>query len=248
MCLIKIPRFVLRCPPFSLSLPLLNKNILVVNKSLRDILCVAAVLISVVSLIISVARNYTYDVDYPSLLVSVLSVIVTILIGWQVVNYVLMEKHIKNTLDESLKAVTKDYEAILNGIVRLNLYNHDLKGNCALLTDNCFECLKDIAECRNENLRRFATNAVMEILYELRKHYKCNYEIYAGRKNRYLYILSKTDSPYTRDIEKAIAHTTEVSDSDRSKIDFAEPMSGKDVFEAAVAAGLLSDVDKTSSH
>lgn len=81
------------------------------NKSLRDILCVVAVLISIVSLIISMARNYTYDVDYPSLLVSVLSVLVTALIGLNIYSLVDFNRR-KKEMDAKLLLINEQMKSM----------------------------------------------------------------------------------------------------------------------------------------
>lgn len=59
-------------------------NFVIMRKSLQGLLCVIALLASVAALVVSLLRNSTSDVDYPSLLVSVLSVLVTALIGWNI--------------------------------------------------------------------------------------------------------------------------------------------------------------------
>jgi len=192
------------------------------------ILCVLSLLVSAVALVVSLFRNSTYDVDYPSLLVSVLSAIVIILIGWQVVDYFLLKRNIGEMIDGRLAALTSDYQVVLRGVVSLNLHGHYLKGECALLTDCCFESLLCISECKDARLSRFAVNAVMEVLHELCDHYEGNYCIYAGKKCLYLHILSNIDVSNKERIESILNSANEVPDTD-SKIDFAEALSGDQI-------------------
>jgi len=50
----------------------------------KNFLCVLSLVVSGIALVVSLLRNSTWDVDYPSLLVSVLSALVTVLIGWNI--------------------------------------------------------------------------------------------------------------------------------------------------------------------
>jgi len=68
------------------------------------LLCGMALFISVTALVVSLLRNSTWNVDYPSLLVSVLSVLVTLLIGWNIyslVDFNHRKKEIKDITDDT---------------------------------------------------------------------------------------------------------------------------------------------------
>lgn len=54
------------------------------KKHFKSLLCVLSLIASGIALVVSLLRNSTWEVDYPSLLVSVLSVLVTALIGWNI--------------------------------------------------------------------------------------------------------------------------------------------------------------------
>lgn len=73
------------------------------------LLCCMALLISATALVVSLFRNSSWDVDYPSLLVSVLSVLVTLLIGWNI--YSLVDF---NHRKKELKDITEDTSKKLN--------------------------------------------------------------------------------------------------------------------------------------
>lgn len=191
-------------------------------------LCALSMAVSVAALVVSLLRNRTYDVDYPSLLVSVLSVIVTVLIGWHIVDYLALRRNIEERIDTRLTSMMNGFQTVLDGIVRLNLHSHYLKGDCALLTDNCFECLRRISKCGDKTLRRVATDTVMELMRELSVQYKDTYSIYGGKRSLYLYILSQFDCPHREDIEKSLADSREVS-CVTDKIDFLSAMTDEDV-------------------
>lgn len=76
------------------------------NKYLRDIPCFAALFLSIAAFVVSLLRNYTYDVDYPSLLVSVLSFLVTVLIGWNIYSLVDFNKRQKD-IDTKISLVNE---------------------------------------------------------------------------------------------------------------------------------------------
>jgi len=167
--------------------------------------------------------------------VGVLSTLTTVLIGWQVIDYFCLKRNVKKLIEKRLDALIGDYHIILDGVVRLNLYSHNLKGDCALLTDNCFECLSHIGKCKDKKIGRFAIDTVMDLLYELCIHYKDSYSIYKNKKSLYLYVLSDFDNPHKKDIAKTIDRSSEIPD-DGNRIDYIEPMSYASIDKALTAA------------
>jgi len=70
----------------------------------KNFLCVLSLVVSVIALVVSLLRNSTWDVDYPSLLVSVLSVLVTLLIGWNIYTVFDLNSR-KKDMDAKIKLV-----------------------------------------------------------------------------------------------------------------------------------------------
>lgn len=81
------------------------------KKSFKGLLCVLSLAMSSIALVISLLRNATLDVDYPSLLVSVLSVLVTALIGWNI--YTIFDFNSrKKDMDAKVAFVNKQMKAM----------------------------------------------------------------------------------------------------------------------------------------
>lgn len=104
---------VVRCAPMFL-LPLQRRilNVLIMSKSIiKDLSCLLALCFSIGAFIVSLLCNTTYDVDYPSLLVSVLSVLVTALVGWNIYSLVDFNRRKKELMAIANNSSTelKDY-------------------------------------------------------------------------------------------------------------------------------------------
>lgn len=166
--------------------------------------------------------------NYASFCIAVLTILVTVLVCWQIYNYTQMEKHVRRILDERAKSITEDFKEILHGIVKLNLYSHSLKDDCAALVDNCFESLRNIGECQNKELSGFAIDMVMNLLHELSVRYKDKCTVLPGKKGLYLFVLSKIDHPYQKDISNMLDTAKEIA-GDASKLDYVGDLSGEDI-------------------
>lgn len=120
---------------------------------------------------------------------TVLSILVTVLIGWNILNYMQFKDSMKKIAQEEVKTVTEDYKAVLNGLTMLNGKNAILTGNFAYLIDNSFDALQKILECKNEELSKFAIDYVMNFINEVSQIGKA--KIFKGKRNEYIYILGK---------------------------------------------------------
>ena len=118
-----------------------------------------------------------------------LSILVTVLIGWNILNYMQLKDSMKKIAQEEVKSVTEDYKAILNGLTMLNGKNAMLAGNFAYLIDNSFDALQKISDCKNEELSRFAIDYVLDFIYEVSRTEDA--KIFKGKRNEYIYILEK---------------------------------------------------------
>lgn len=157
--------------------------------------------------------------------VDVLAILVTVLIGWNILNYMQFKDSMKKIAQEEVKSVTEDYKAILNGLTMLNGKNAMLAGNFAYLIDNSFDALQKISDCKNEELSRFAIDYVMDFIYEISRTEDAN--IFKDKRNEYVYILEKINHKYRTGIMKFLENAEEEERKDVDKI--LKPMDGKDV-------------------
>lgn len=78
----------------------------------KNFLCALSLVVSVIALVVSLLRNSTWDVDYQSLFVSVLSILVTVLIGWNI--YTIFDFNSrKKDMDVKIALLNKQIGSIL---------------------------------------------------------------------------------------------------------------------------------------
>ena len=93
--------------------------------------------------------------DYLGVIVGILAVLVTILIGLQLYNYIFAKENIKQIIDEEIRKMGKDFEHVTSAHEKM------LGGYDFVVTDYCNEkivdsimmALKDLIECENSKMR-----------------------------------------------------------------------------------------------
>lgn len=85
-------------------------------------LSVIAIICSVITICVSLPPAQNLSMDYIGVIVGILSLLVTILIGWQIFNYISFEGRMRQNIDskitEARKEIEKDY---IRGLVSTNL-------------------------------------------------------------------------------------------------------------------------------
>lgn len=127
--------------------------------------------------------------------VDVLAILVTVLIGWNILNYMQFKDSMKKIAQEEVKSVTEDYKAILNGLTMLNGKNAILAGNCSFLIDNGFTSLEKVLCCENKALNSFAIEYIMDFIYNVFNNFseKDKVEIYKDKKFEYKFLIDKIE-------------------------------------------------------
>lgn len=144
--------------------------------------------------------------DYASFYVGVLSVLVTVLIGWQIANYFYVEHRLNKMLNRKIE----EFTSVMNGTIRLSLYSNAMTGGCAHLIRNCFDALHTALKSDDKNLRNSAINAILDILNDLCVEYKDTPQIYKGMSGMYISILADINDHRTAGIKDFIEHAAEV--------------------------------------
>lgn len=139
-------------------------------------------------------------------IVDILGVLVTILMGWNIISLV----DFKKKADE-IDYIKQDFKNVISGFMQLIFDSSLMIGSMPKLLDNCFKALDEIHTCLNDNIREMAERKLMEQIKQVcDEMVKNNSElIYSGKRNAYLHILSHIDSEYTKDIEEFIQNARE---------------------------------------
>lgn len=158
---------------------------------------------------------------------TVISLLVTVLVGWNILNYMQFKDSMTKIAREEVKSVTEDYKAVLNGLTMLNGKNAILTGNFAYLIDNSFDALRKIVMCKDEELSGFAIDYVMDFIHELSQAKKA--KILKGKREEYIYILGNISHKHKASIMRVLeeAEETEPGEIDRT----IGKMSEKDIDE-----------------
>lgn len=90
-------------------------------------LSIIAVIISTLSLCAAFYRTPALGIDYQGIIVGILSLLITILIGWQIYNVICIDSKIKSSLkkaiDDQYKIIDKRTEAAKEEAVGTSLFN-----------------------------------------------------------------------------------------------------------------------------
>lgn len=201
-----------------------------VRKILNIGLSIANTLILIIN-IYYLCNNYPntecLGIDYNGMLIGILSILVTLLIGWQILNYFQIEKKFECLVNEKIEKFGEDCKYVLNGIVRINIYNNAMSGSCAFLLDNCFSGLREIKKCKKDILKGFALDNVMELINEIIEHYD-HIEIYKSTRAEYLFEIKDVESRYTNHIKEKLEKAKEIEMEEKS-INTVNPISCKEI-------------------
>ena len=138
----------------------------------KDSLSYAALIISVIISITSLAivspRNKNLDFDYIGVIIGLLSLIVTILIGWQIYSTINIKNMISKEVHENLKSFEKNsLQAIVNSqyVIIMREYRiNKASGNYNKMVFNMSTALYFASLIVNVDKMEFCINILNEIL------------------------------------------------------------------------------------
>ena len=148
-----------------------------------------ALAFSVISLCNS--RPRSLGIDYLGIIVGSLALIVTALIGWQVVHYIYSASAVNNQINKAVVAVAKDFSLITEGYTFLSEariehylgYKHDA-------IECCFTAISQFQSCEDKSLSKDCLDNACSTLVSFLTDYKESGEILLrpNRKDAYLHI------------------------------------------------------------
>ena len=175
----------------------------------------ATFLVSFVSLGISCYRTEVdLDLDYMGVIVGILALLVTVLIGLQLYNYIFARENIKLIVDEQVKKMIEDYEQVTKARDLLIEGFEYLVSEFVneKITDHIIRSLQELDKCQNGIMKERCLDYVMEEAHKLCTVYTevNGRKIYKNRKPDYLYVLKKVDHKYTLELINYIEKAEEV--------------------------------------
>lgn len=183
----------------------------------------ATFIVSFVSLGISLPRcDWDNGMDYLGVIVAILAVLVTVLIGLQLYNYIFARENIKQIVDGEIQKMVKDYELVTQA------HDNILEGYEFVVSDYCNEkivnaimsALQCLTKCDNINMKNSCLDYVMNESHRFIVVYSSDngLRIYKGKRDEYLFVLSKIDHKYVAELRRYVEIAAEVEQPHR-KID-----------------------------
>lgn len=175
----------------------------------------ATFLVSFVSLGISCYRTEVdLDLDYMGVIVGILALLVTVLIGLQLYNYIFARENIKLIVDEQVKKMIEDYEQVTKARDLLIEGFEYLVSEFVneKIADHIIKSLQELDKCQNEIMKEHCLDYVMEEAHKLCTVYaeERGQRIYKDKRFEYLYVLKKVDHKYTPELISYIENAEEV--------------------------------------
>lgn len=170
--------------------------------------------VSFVSLGMSCGREeWRNGMDYLGVIVGILALLVTVLIGLQLYNYIYARENIERMMNEAIHKMVEDYEHITKARDTLmNSYQFVImEEKVAKIADGIMEALRETDKCGNAEMKRNSLDFVMKEAHDFCCKYSENRkQIKAGKRMEYLYILEHIDHLYKGELKKYIEEATEV--------------------------------------
>lgn len=174
----------------------------------------ATFVVSFVSLGMSCGREeWRNGIDYLGIIVGILAMLVTVLIGLQLYNYIYARENISSMMNEAIRKMVTDYEHITKARDTLmNSYDFVVVDyNAAKITDGIMEALKETNKCENAEMKWNLLDHIMEDAHKLCVEYSENgKQIKSGKRMEYLYILEHVDHLYKAELQKYVEEASEV--------------------------------------
>ena len=152
-----------------------------------------ALVISLISVCIAVFRSKPIEIEWASLLIAILSVLVTVLITWQIYNYIHFHAEIHQKVsiivDEKVNGMLHAIKGYAIGHFCTALF---CKGDEKSL-DEAFEALTEVCKSNGVDtsgeINDFVIRIILQIIQDINSSNNGQLRILDGRKNHYLSIL-----------------------------------------------------------
>lgn len=187
--------------------------------------------ISFLAVWIALPNNKEIDYTHQDVVVDILGVLVTVLIGWNILSLVDIKKKA-----EKIDSISDDLESVISGIIQLSIHSFTMRPDKEAIINSCFLSLEKVNNCDNEDVRKSAVREIMKVLHEVKKTYKSSdkIQIYKDQRERYQSILWMIDDEYKEEIQEMIKNATELSVSGE-EIKFAEQTQQADYVDVGVS-------------
>lgn len=164
--------------------------------------------ISFLAIWVALPNSKEVDFTHQDVVVDILGMLVTILIGWNILSVVDIKKKA-----ESIEYITTDLERVISGIIQMTIHSFVMRGDKEAVINSCFLSLEKVLDCRNEFVRATATREILKVLHQVNKSYEVGETVfvYKGKKESYNSILWNLDDEYKAEIAGMIKDARELN-------------------------------------
>lgn len=166
------------------------------------------VLLSLVFSIISLCNSHpcTSGLDYIGAIVGILSLLVTILIGWQITNYFMLEKRTKSYAEKLINQYSYSVDCYAIALTAVIPYQQN---NTEMGIDTSIQALKSGLQGYDKSTMSLPMSQLINLAKDC-KAKKYNVKIYKGRMQEYINILSNVKDADVKIILDMIINADEV--------------------------------------
>lgn len=166
------------------------------------------IMLSLILSIISLCNSHprTDGLDYIGVIVGILSLLVTILIGWQITNYFMIEKRAKSYAEKLINQYSYSVDCYAIALTAVIPYQQN---NTEMGIDTSIQAIKSGLQGYDKNTISLPISQLITLAKDCKaKNYKAR--IYKGRMQDYISILSNVNDMDTNIIINMIINADEV--------------------------------------
>lgn len=130
---------------------------------------------------------------------------------------------------EKIDTLSKDFDHVIAGIMKLNMYSFPMKGNVPALINSCFKSLEELVKCEDEKVNEGAILQNMQLLHTILESIGSSEKVFLfkGKKRKYQYILDQIKrNEFKDEIQERIEEAEELPLKESSiRIEY-EPIGG----------------------
>ena len=162
--------------------------------------------ISFFAICIALPGNSSKAVTQQEVIVDIFSVLVTVLMGWNIISVVDFKRNA-----EKLNTLSNDLDLVISSMIDLNFSSFDLRKDKENVINSCFNMLEEIQNCESEPFKKSTEKKVVHILRENMRPITGDQKILINKDERkhYLFILEQIDGVYVDDVRDMISTAIE---------------------------------------
>lgn len=169
-------------------------------------LIVASIISGVISfwaICLALPGSNTQTISQQEVIVDIFSVLVTVLMGWNIISVVDIKRNA-----EKVNSVSNDLEIVISSMIELDFHNFKLREEKEAVIHHCFQMLREVHACDNTTIRKTAEKEIVKILELISDSYDDGEDviIYKGEKDLYLFILNQLDGIYVDKVRQIISN------------------------------------------